>query len=151
MSKIRLTESQLHRLISESVKNVLNEGGHLTYKDENGRMHTNSKRTWYGVPGSTFVWHGEWSDPEIYFDYEGEQYVFNGSEMEDILWDNFRDYCQENNLNPNEHYNDKVYDEFAQQEAENVLLTFGPYNESYQANESIIRESVKRSLRKYLR
>lgn len=94
-------------------------------------MHTNSTDSWHGVEGSTFVWHGEWSDPEIYFDYDGEQYVFNGSEMEDILWSYFKEYCEENGLNPDEQ-DDEAYDKFAEREAENVLLDFGPHNESYQ-------------------
>ena len=127
-------ESILHRAIKESVKKVLREGGNLTWQDDEGRMHTNSKDTWYGVEGSTFVWHGEWSDPEIYFEYDGEQYVLNGNEAEDWLWYNFKEYCEENGLNPDEHTDDEVWESFAEDNAEDVLLNMGPYNESYEAN-----------------
>ena len=89
---------------------------------------------WHGVPGAIFVWHGEWADPEIYYDYGGEQYVINGSEAEDSLWDYFKEYCEENGINPDEHYNDEVYGNFAKENAEDVLLTMGPYNESYDQN-----------------
>ena len=146
-NRIRLNESQLRRIIKESVKRVLNEGGHVTWKDDDGRQYTNSRDTWYGVPGSTFVSHGEWADPEIYFEYNGEQYIINGSEAEDMLWDNFKEYCEENNINPNEHVDDELYDEYAKSDAEDVLCCLGPYNENYDR----INESLKRSIRKYIR
>ena len=59
---VRLTESDLRNTIKESVKSFINEGGHLTWKDDDGRMHTNSQDNWYGIEGATFVSHGEWSD-----------------------------------------------------------------------------------------
>jgi len=124
-------KKSIDKIIRESVKRVLSEAGHITWKDEDGRMNTTSKDTWHGVKGSTFVWHGEHADPEIYFEYQGEQYIINGNEAEDWLWDLFKEYCEENNINPDEHYNDEVYDNFAKQEAEGVLLDMGPYNEHY--------------------
>ena len=54
-NRVRLTESQLHKLIKESVKSFINEGGHLTWKDDDGRMHTNSQDNWYGIEGATFL------------------------------------------------------------------------------------------------
>ena len=65
--RIRLTESQLHRMIKESVRQALNEAGHLYWEDEDGVTHTNSKELWRGVPGAIYVYHGEWSDPEIIY------------------------------------------------------------------------------------
>ena len=135
-NRIRLTESQLHKLIKESVKSFINEGGHLTWKDDDGRMHTNSQDNWYGIEGATFVSHGAWSDGEIYFDYEGEQYVINANDAEEWLWDDFKEYCEENNLNPDEHSDDEIWYNFARNEGYDVLLNLGPYNESYEMNES---------------
>ena len=135
-NRIRLTESQLHKLIKESVKSFIKEGGHLTWKDDDGRMHTNSQDNWYGIEGATFVSHGEWSDGEIYFDYEGEQYVINANDAEEWLWDDFKEYCEENNLNPDEHSDDEIWYNFARNEGYDVLLNLGPYNESYEMNES---------------
>ena len=160
-NRIRLTESQLHNLIKKSVKSFINEGGHLTWKDDDGRMHTNSQDNWYGIEGATFVSHGEWSDGEIYFDYEGEQYVINANDAEEWLWNDFKEYCEENNLNPDEHSDDEIWYNFARNEGYDVLLNLGPYNESYEMNESkkrkvrltesqlhrVIKESVKRLLK----
>lgn len=56
--------------VTESLKKYLKEGGHIFHQDEDGAIHTNSKETWRGVPGTTFIYHGEWSDPEIA--YKGE-------------------------------------------------------------------------------
>ena len=162
-NRIRLTESQLHNLIKKSVKSFINEGGHLTWKDDDGRMHTNSQDNWYGIEGATFVSHGEWSDGEIYFDYEGEQYVINANDAEEWLWNDFKDYCEENNLNPDEHSDDEIWYNFARNEGYDVLLNLGPYNESYEMNESkkhkvrlaesdlhnVIKESVKRILNEW--
>lgn len=165
-NKIRLTESQLRKLVKKSVKSFINEGGHLTWKDDDGRMHTNSQDNWYGIEGATFVWHGEWSDGEIYFDYEGEQYVINANDAEEWLWTDFKEYCEENNLNPDEHSDDEIWYNFAKNEGYDVLLNLGPYNESYEMNESkymnknkirltesglhnVIKESVKRILNEW--
>ena len=66
--KVRLTESELNRVIKESVKRILKESaGNLYWTDDNGNPHTNSKELWYGVPGAVFVYHGDWSDPEIIY------------------------------------------------------------------------------------
>ena len=63
---MRLTESDLHRIVKESVKRILRENsrrksrmikedGHLYHKDEDGNVWTNSKETYRGVPGSTYI------------------------------------------------------------------------------------------------
>lgn len=38
---------------------------------------------WYGLTGVGFVWHGEWSDPEI--EYKGKR--INANIIEDSMWD----------------------------------------------------------------
>ena len=95
---IRLKESELRRMISESVRRVLNEGGHLYHKDEDGNVWTNSKETYRGVPGSTYIWHGEWSDPEILWD--GVE--LNANDVEESLWYSYKDDCEENGEQPTE-------------------------------------------------
>ena len=58
-NRIRLNESMLKRIIKESVKRVLREGGNLYWRDADGVAHTNSKTYYRGVPGALFVYHGE--------------------------------------------------------------------------------------------
>ena len=95
---IRLTESELRNMISESVKKVLMEGGHLYYKDEDGKVHTNSKETYRGVPGSVYISHGEWADAEIL--WNGVE--LNATDVEEDLWYSYKDDCEENGEQPTE-------------------------------------------------
>ena len=95
---IRLTESDLHQIIKESVNKILNEGGYLYHKDEDGNVWTNSKETYRGVPGSVYIWHGEWSDPEVLWD--GVE--LNANDIEESLWYSYEEYCDENGEKPTE-------------------------------------------------
>lgn len=48
---------------------------------------------WYGIPGIKFIWHNEWSDPEI--EYKGKRcscYI-----VEDTMWSFFREETGLNN------------------------------------------------------
>ena len=56
------------------------------------------KETYRGVPGSTFIWHGEWSDPEVLW----KGISLNVNDVEDKLWYSYKDYCEENNIKPTE-------------------------------------------------
>jgi len=106
---MRLTESDLHRIVKESVKRILRENsrrksrmikedGHLYHKDEDGNVWTNSKETYRGVPGSTYIWHGEWADPEVLWD--GVE--LNVTDIEEGLWYSYKDDCEERGENPTE-------------------------------------------------
>ena len=88
----------LDKIVAESVKKVLNEGGHLYYKDEDGNVHTNSKETYRGVPGSVYISHGEWADAEILWD--GVE--LNANDVEEGLWYSYKDDCEENGEQPTE-------------------------------------------------
>ena len=66
----RISESIMQKIgLKKSVK--LNEAGNLYGHHEDGTPFTNSKDTWRGVKGTTFISHGEWSDPEIW--YKGKE------------------------------------------------------------------------------
>jgi hypothetical protein len=106
---IKLTESDLHRIVKESVNRILREnsrrksrmikeGGHLYHKDEDGNVWTNSKETYRGVPGSTYIWHGEWADPEVLWD--GVE--LNVNDIEEGLWYSYKDDCEERREKPTE-------------------------------------------------
>ena len=103
---IRLTEGDLHRIIGNTVKRVLkesrrrnrmiSEAGHIYHKDEDGNVWTNSKDTYRGVPGSTYIYHGEWADPEIW--WKGNE--LNAEDVEESLWQSYEDECSENGDEP---------------------------------------------------
>lgn len=106
---MRLTESDLQRIVKESVKRILRENsrrksrmikedGHLYHKDEDGNVWTNSKETYRGVPSSTYIWHGEWADPEVLWD--GVE--LNVTDIEEGLWYSYKDDCEERGENPTE-------------------------------------------------
>lgn len=53
---------------------------------------------WYGIENIGFVWHGEWSDPEI--EYKGKR--INCYIVEDTMWERFREECEMECINPKE-------------------------------------------------
>lgn len=57
---VRLTESSLHRLISESVKKAISNRKHNINESYTGNYR--------GVDGVKHIWHGEWADPEVEYD-----------------------------------------------------------------------------------
>ena len=57
---IRLTESGLQKLISESVKKAINNRKHSINESYAGNYR--------GVDGVKHIWHGEWADPEVEYD-----------------------------------------------------------------------------------
>lgn len=101
---IRLTESDLNRIIHECVKKTLNEAGHLYWKDEDGSIYTNSKDLWHGVEGAIFISHGEWSDPEVIYKCE----EINGSWLEDSALDYYKYECEEQGKEPSEEEYDNL-------------------------------------------
>ena len=56
------------------------------------------EETYRGVPGSKFIWHGEWSDPEVLW----KGISLNVNDIEDELWYSYKDDCTENNIKPTE-------------------------------------------------
>lgn len=114
MAKKVITQKQLNDIITESVIRIINEAGHIYNDNEDGSFSTNSTETYRGVADSVFIWHGEWSDPEIY--YGG--YLMNYNDVEDMLWSGWEDYATENNLDVND---DNAYEEYANNRAQDAL------------------------------
>lgn len=110
MSKIRLTENQLHRVIKESVKKILRENDELEMAGKKG-MFAN-KTYWNGIKGVQFIWHGAWSDPEI--KYHGR--LYNYYDLEDCLLSSYREDNPENK-------NDEGFDEWAAANPDKVKAT----------------------------
>lgn len=67
---------KIMRNVSVQVKKALNES---------------ENTMWRNVPGTQFIWHGEWSDPEIKF----EGYTLNEPDANEFLWNAFEDACED--------------------------------------------------------
>ena len=103
----------------ESKSRKLQEGGHICDYDEDGNLtYTNSKETYRGVPKSIYIWHGEWSDPEIF--YQGK--LLNANDIEDALWDQYQEECKEDGVEPNDDSYEKWADERAQDYLDDVIF-----------------------------
>ena len=44
---------------------------------------------WYGIKDIGFIWHGQWSDPEI--EYKGKR--INCYIVEDTMWERYKEDC----------------------------------------------------------
>lgn len=61
--------------------------------------------SWYDVPGTKWIWNGEWADAEV--EYDGE--IINANELEDYAWDKYRKECEEKGTVPSEEeFDDKL-------------------------------------------
>lgn len=45
---------------------------------------------WYGIKDIGFIWHGEWSDPDI--EYKGKR--INATIVENTMWERYIDDCE---------------------------------------------------------
>ena len=128
---MNLIKSILQEYVDDLVRSVLMESGDLTYKGADDKMHVYGDEDgkpcspFYGARNSEVVWHGEWADPEVYFDYQGEQYILNYYDCEDELEYLFKNYCEDNDIdNPT----DNDYVKFAEDGgAEEALLNLTVY------------------------
>lgn len=57
--------------------------------DDNHVAHIVPKEipNWYGIEGVGFIWHNEWSDPEI--EYKGKR--FSCYIVEDTMWERYKE------------------------------------------------------------
>ena len=129
---VRLTEGDLRRIIRNSVKKiikenklntrsrnrVIRESGDLYGHYDDGTPFTNSKNRFHGIPGTVFIYHGEWSDPEVW--YDGEEY--NASMFEDTLWDMYKTECEEEGKEPSEQEYDNLPTEWFEDKFQDILF-----------------------------
>lgn len=70
---------------------------------------------WYGIEGIKFIWHGEWSDPEI--EYKGRRcscYV-----VEDTMWERWI-YDDDDNLIPEREKDEEGFEKYMLENADEV-------------------------------
>ena len=129
---VRITEGDLRRIIRNSVKRiikenklntrrrnrVIRESGDLYGHYDDGTPFTNSKNRFHGIPGTVFIYHGEWSDPEVW--YDGEEY--NASMFEDTFWDMYKTECEEEGKEPSEQEYDDLPTEWFEDRFQDILF-----------------------------
>ena len=77
---------------------------------------------WYSIPDIGFLYHGEWSDPEL--EYKGVR--VNLHDVEDTMWDYFQDET-----------GSEDEDEFAKYVLENVQDVYDILNELVYCREGV--------------
>ena len=84
-------------------------------------------KTWRGVPGTKWIWNGEWADPQV--EYDGE--TINANELEDFAWEQYAIECTYSDQRPTEDDFDKRPAKwFKEQLDEYMFGEFGDVNES---------------------
>ena len=49
---------------------------------------------WHGIDNVHFIYHGDWSDPEV----EHDGMVVNSYVVEDSMYERYKEYCEEHNI-----------------------------------------------------
>lgn len=80
----------------------------------NGQVSFKQKElpNWYGIEGVGFIYHGDWSDPEI--EYKGKR--INSTIVENTMWERFREECEELGINADTFH----FDAYMRENAEDV-------------------------------
>lgn len=119
----QVNESFIRDAIREGVLKVLNEmAGDYYRKDDDGEVHTDSKRTYRGIPGTIYIWHGDWADPTVL--YKGKEY--NATDVDDNLWANYKADCEAEGKEPDENeFDDLPLEWFIENFKEYVYLADG--------------------------
>ena len=141
---VRLTESELINLVKNTARKMLKEGlsspdANHVYRDENGGLSSDSGRTWRGVPGTKFIWHGEWADPEILY----KNQLINSNDAEDMLYNSYEEEREEGYKGS--------FDQWVAEQPKGYLagclddILFG------MSETETVDESISRSIRRYLR
>lgn len=64
--------------------------------------------TYRGIEGTRYIWHGEWSDPEVIYN----DCSLNAYDIEDLLWQRYRELClYELDIKPTENGYEEWLDE----------------------------------------
>ena len=52
------------------------------------------QKFWHGIKDIHFIWHGAWSDPEIFYD----GMLVNAPTVEDTMIERYKEYCEEEGI-----------------------------------------------------
>ena len=66
-----------------------------------------------GCEDVKLIGHGEWSDPELLWEHEGNEYLFNYWDIESALWNNFTEITGINDEDRND-ITEEEFDKYVQ-------------------------------------
>lgn len=90
MGKIRLTESQVNRVITETVSRILSEN---LFRGNSG-----TGKPWRNVPGTEMMTGGAFFNPTV--SYNGQEVDFH--DLEEYLWNAYVALCRKKGIEPDE-------------------------------------------------
>lgn len=128
-NRIRLSESQLQRVIKESIMSVLRESRPMQPKWAKGLSESKRKslfreaKSWRGCPNVHMIWHGEWSDPEL----EADGCVANYWDVENSLWYSFLEETGHSDSDSGNPQVEKEFNQWLQANESEVVSTIYEY------------------------
>lgn len=138
----KILYEKIMRNISEKLKYILNEDiqkfdvseydeepddliDHQTIKSVTKAKKKNNPDLYRNIKGTRYIWHGEWSDPEVRY----KRHSFNINDIEDLLWERYTEECKyELNITPT----NTGYEEWLDEHPEEIIqalndLLYGEY------------------------
>lgn len=98
--------------------------------------------TYRGIPNTRFIWHGEWSDPEVlYTDDDGDELLFNYYNVEDVLYSEFMDDMDISDDDPNF---DAEFKKYAKENGKRILDDLA-WDQQQSGELNIMTESTNKS------
>ena len=85
---------------------------HQTIKSVTKAKKKKDPNTYRGIEGTHYIWHGEWSDPEVIY----KDCSLNAHDIEDLLWQRYRELClYELDIKPTENGYEEWLDEYPEE------------------------------------
>ena len=92
----------------------------------------NEAKTYRGIPNTIYVYHGDWSDPEVYINGKG----FSEWDVEDYIWGDYVEACEDNGEEPT----DEGFAKYCEENGEDLCNSFYYSNLEFMSAKEIVNE-----------
>lgn len=92
----------------------------------------NEAKTYRGIPNTIYVYHGEWSDPEVYINGKG----FSEWDVEDYIWGDYVETCEDSGEEPT----DEGFAKYCEENGEDLCNSFYYSNLEFMSAKEIVEE-----------
>ena len=89
-------------------------------------------KTYRGIPNTTYVYHGDWADPEVYINGKG----FSEWDVEEYIWGDYVEACEDNGEEPT----DEGFDKYCEEHGEDLCNSFYYSNLEFMSTKEIVEE-----------